>query len=64
MKVFYIAFDYGQGQVGLIDGPYGTLDESQAEMVSIDASTSVDNRLVIVEQTLEVMNVYRATDRD
>jgi hypothetical protein len=59
MKVYYIAFDYGQGQLEMIDGPYGTLDEAKAEQ-----SMGDDGRLLIVEQTLEVMNVYRATDRD
>jgi hypothetical protein len=46
----------------MIDGPYGTLWEAQEELVSIDSTTDVDKRLIIVQQTLEVMNVHGTTD--
>jgi hypothetical protein len=62
MQVYYIAFDYVIGTVEMIDGPYGTFEEAQSELVSIDSSANVDKRLIIVQQTLEVLDVHRGTD--
>jgi hypothetical protein len=57
MQVFYIVFEYDHGQLEMIDGPYGTFDEALAEM-----NSTYNKGCVIVQQTLEVLNVHRPTD--
>lgn len=55
MKVYYIAYDFGLS-FEMIDGPFGTYSEANAEREALCNGTN-DERLVLVQEFKEVSTV-------
>ena len=53
MRLYYIAYRYSDGQIEMLDGPYGTASEASTERNNMCGDTD-DPRLVVVWSIVEV----------
>jgi hypothetical protein len=57
MRLYWIAYDYGHGQLEMLDGPFGTRWEAQNERDSMLELFTKDDQLVVVWQTVKVEKI-------
>ena len=52
MRLYYIAYKFSDGELQMIDGPYGTSLEAMSERDSMN--TDKDEKLIVVRQSIDV----------
>ena len=57
MRVYWIAFDFGHGDLEMIDGPFGTMGIAHNERIKLLGNSKDDEKLVIVVEYKEVVIV-------
>ena len=55
MRLYYLAYKYSDNELEMIDGPYGTSWEAQAEKESLNKEN--DDKLIVVRQSIDVEEV-------
>lgn len=58
MRLYYVAFDYGQFlDIEMLDGPFGTALEAIQERGKLISVGAEDERLIVVRKVVEVEKV-------
>lgn len=55
MRIYYIAYKYPDGELQMIDGPYGTSLEAMTERDALNVEG--DENLIVVRQSIDVMEL-------